>query len=104
MKNIRELCSIIRTKNAGPFEMGIDLIFKDKEIYKKVKESKQITATLIANIYKIPKDDIKVFYWFDEGNLLKVTIPRKAAGSPGEHDLYGDQQHVPLLSINLNID
>ena len=104
MKNIRELCSLIRTKNAGPYEIGLDLIFKDKEIYKKVKDSKEINEDLIAALYHIPKEEIRVFYWFDEGSLLKITIPRSPAGSPGEHDLYGDQQHVPLLSINVGID
>jgi len=103
MKNIKELCNIIRTKNAGPFEISLDLIFKNKDIYKKVKESKQINKELISKLYSIPTKQIRVFYWFDEGNILKITLPRKAAGSPGEHDLYGDQQHVPLLEINILI-
>jgi hypothetical protein len=102
-KNIRELCNLIRTKNAGPFEIGLDLIFKNKDVYQKAKESKQITKELISELYDIPVEHIKVFFWFDEGSLLKITIPRKAAGSPGEHDLYGDQQHVPLLEINVDI-
>jgi len=103
MKNIKELCNIIRTKNAGPFEISLDLIFKNKDIYKKVKESKQINKELISKLYNIPTKQIRVFYWFDEGNILKIVLPRKAAGSPGEHDLYGDQQHVPLLEINISI-
>ena len=103
MKNIRELCNVIRTKNAGPFEVGLDLIFKNGDIYHRVKKSNQITKELIAKLYRIPTNDIRVFYWFDEGSLLKITIPRTPAGSPGEHDLYGDQQHVPLLDINLEI-
>jgi len=103
MKNIRELCNLIRTKNAGPFEVGLDLIFKNKDIYQKVKKSNQIIRELIAELYCIPTNDIRVFYWFDEGNLLKITIPRKPAGSPGENDLYGDQQHVPLLEINVEM-
>lgn len=103
MKNIRELCNLIRTKNAGPFEVGLDLIFKDKDIYHRVKKSNQITKELIAKLYRIQINEIRVFFWFDEGSLLKITIPRAPAGSPGEHDLYGDQQHVPLLDINLEI-
>jgi len=55
MKNIRELCSLIRTKNAGPYEIGLDLIFKNNEIYKKVKDSKQIDENLIPDYITSPK-------------------------------------------------
>jgi hypothetical protein len=103
MTNIRDFCSLIRTKNAGPFETGLDLIFKNKELYEKVKNSGQITKKLVSDLYRIRSEDIRIFYWFDQGNLLKVTIPRKPAGSPGENDLYGDQQHAPLLQIEVDL-
>ena len=103
MANIRDFCSLIRTKNAGPFETGLDLIFKNKEVYEKAKNSGQITKALLSDLYRIRPEDIRVFYWFDQGNLLKITIPRRPAGSPGENDLYGDQQHAPLLKIELDV-
>ena len=32
--NIRELAQVIRSKNSGPFELTLDIIFKDFETYK----------------------------------------------------------------------
>ena len=33
---------------------------------------------------------------------IKINLPRPIiAGSPGDHDVYGAQQHVPLLDIEL---
>jgi len=46
--SIIDLASVIRSKNAGPFELTFDIIFKDKETYEKVKKTKVITKELIA--------------------------------------------------------
>jgi len=40
--SIIDLVSVIRSKNAGPFELTFDIIFKDKETYEKVKKTKVI--------------------------------------------------------------
>lgn len=33
---------------------------------------------------------------------IKISIPRKVmSGDPGDRDVYGAQQHVPLLGIEL---
>ena len=52
--SIVDLVDVIRSKNAGPFELTFDIIFKNKEYYEKVKKSKIITKQLIANHYQIP--------------------------------------------------
>ena len=48
--SIINLASVIRSKNAGPFEVTFDIIFKDKETYEKVKKTKVITKELIAKL------------------------------------------------------
>ena len=51
--SIVDLVKVIRSKNAGPFELTFDIIFKDKETYEKVKKTKVITKELIAKLYHI---------------------------------------------------
>ena len=37
---LRDIAKVIRSKNAGPFELTFDVIFKTKEDYEKVKASR----------------------------------------------------------------
>ena len=39
MATIGELAKLVRSKNAGPFVMTIDIMFADEETYNKVKKS-----------------------------------------------------------------
>lgn len=99
---ITELVDVIRSKNAGPFELTFDLIFKDFDSYEKVKEAEIINEKLISQLYQIPEDDITSIINFDPAKAIKITIKRKrSAGALGERDVYGAQQHAPLLSIEV---
>lgn len=99
---IIDLVKVLRSKNAGPFELTFDIIFKDKEIYQKVKRSKVITKELIARLYRIPIEKVLYFVEFGPANAIKATIVRPVdSGSIGETDVYGAQQHAPLLEIKI---
>ena len=100
--NIRNLAKIVRSKNAGPYRLTFDIVFNDWTIYQRVKESKVITKELIAELYHIPLGDVTDFIEFDSGMAFKATIVRPIAqGSGGDADIYGAQQHAPLLSIEI---
>ncbi|RBW68659.1 DUF4387 domain-containing protein [Bacillus taeanensis] len=97
---LKELAKIIRTKNAGPFEITMDIIFKSVEDYERVKATGVITEELIADLYSISVEDIIAFVYFDAANAVKATIPRpRAQGSIGETDMHAAQYHAPLLDI-----
>ena len=45
--------------------------------------------------------DVRVFY-FEPALAVKISIPRLVSGgAPGDTDVAGGQQFVPLLSIEL---
>ena len=97
---IREFVSILRSKNAGPMFLGFDLMFKDQRGYELGK--KQITRKLVASLYGIPLQPGLEVIAYDPGRGIKVTIPRPfVSGEPEDADVYGCQQHVPLLDIEL---
>lgn len=101
-KNITKLTSVLRSKNAGPFELTFDMIFHNREIYRHVKASNVITRELIMQLYQITEDKIITFEYFDAANALKITLVRpRPEASVGEIDMHGCQQHVPLLSIEI---
>ncbi len=98
--NIQDLVSILRSKNAGPLYLGFDLIFKDEKGYQLGK--KYITKEMIAELYQIPTDRVADLIPYDPGRGIKITLVRPAiSGDPEDMDVYGSQQHVPLLRMEI---
>ena len=100
--NIREVAQVVRSKNAGPFRLTLDILFKERAVYEQVKRSGAITAATIADLYHRPIDQVTDFVWFDPGKALKATLMRPvSSGAPRDTDIYGAQQHAPLLGLEL---
>lgn len=101
-KNITELARVIRSKNAGPFELTFDIIFKDADTYERVKKSGVISPELFAELYRIPVEKVLNFCYFDAAYAVKATIARAiSSGSAGDSDVFGAQQHAPLLQLEV---
>lgn len=99
-----EISKVLRSKNSGPFELTMDVILDGEEVYNKVKESGVITKELICELYNIKEEDISTLTFFDAALAFKVTIKRPVdSGSIGETDVYGSQQHAPLMGIEIVI-
>ncbi|MCG8567542.1 MAG: DUF4387 domain-containing protein [Desulfobacterales bacterium] len=104
MKKITDLARVIRSKNAGPYELTLDMIFKSGEIYEAIKEKQLINADKISEIYKIDKAKILGVVYFDPSHAIKVTMKRELpSGAFGDSDIYGAQQHAPLLKLEFDI-
>ena len=101
MESLGQLAYIVRSKNAGPFFITLDILFSDKSNYDRGKNSGVITQQTIAKLYNIPENTINI-YFYDSAFGIKVTYPRYAsAGDFEDTDCYGAQQHAPLLSIQV---
>ena len=95
-----ELCNIVRTKNAGPFYFTLDIVFRERPVYDAVIAQKLLTREMLANAYGVPIEDVAVFETFDNVLAFKATFRRKkAAGGPGDRDVYAMNQEVPALTI-----
>ena len=53
-----DVASVIRSKNSGPFELTFDVIFKDFDMYNKVKAANIFNETMFCNLYHIKPEDI----------------------------------------------
>ena len=94
-----ELCSVIRSKNSGPYEITFDLMFKTTEIYEKMCAKGLISPAVVCELYKIKPEAIINIINFKPANAIKVTIIRPmSSGDIRETDVYGAQQHAPWLS------
>ncbi len=105
MARLRDVAAVVRSKNAGPFRLTLDILFKDVDTYTRVKARRAITPELIARLYGVRPDQITDFVEFDPGLAIKATFPRPvSSGTIGDTDVYGAQQHAPLLDILIPMD
>lgn len=103
MTLLYEYAKVLRSKNAGPFEVTLDILFEDKEKYEHVKQSNVLTKEQIAKSYHINVSDIHHFVYFDQALGIKITMARDvSSGSAEDRDVYGAQQHAPLMNIEID--
>jgi hypothetical protein len=96
---LRDAAKVIRSKNAGPTEITVDLMFSDAAGFARALEAPSLSAGVIAQRYGV--QSVKVIP-YPAANAIKIVIPRATvAGSPGDPDVYGAQQHRPLLDVEI---
>ena len=102
--NLTDVASVIRSKNSGPYELTFDIIFKEVDMYQKVKSAKVFTAQMFALLYHIPESQIISLVHFDPAKAVKITVIRPIpSGALGETDVYGAQQHAPLMRMTFEL-
>lgn len=104
MTTILKLAKVCKSKNAGPYEVTLDIIFETREIFDKVLASGVLKPELFARLYNVKPEDV-LFTPYPSALAFKATIPRHiSSGDVGDTDVYGAQQHAPLLSVDIPMD
>lgn len=94
---LRDLARVIRSKNAGVNELTFDLIFDHEEAYAAAKRSPALDAGPVGAL--LERELVGVFC-DDTSRAIKITCDRGGvAGSAGDRDVYGAQQHRRLLDL-----
>lgn len=95
------LAPVVRSKNAGPTLLTIDLFFHDAQAYARAADSPQLTPAAVAALYQREASDVQRFL-LPAIQAIKFSMPRRiCAGNPGDGDVYGAQQHAALLEVRL---
>jgi hypothetical protein len=93
MKRVRlaALAEVIRSKNAGPFELTFDVVFPGI-----------ISRDMVARLYRLPLDYVLHLVFVPAARAFKATIVRPVpSGDIGDTDVYGAQQHAPWLDVEI---
>lgn len=104
MAKLKDLAKVIRSKNAGPYEITFDVMFPDKQTYEMVKSADILNEKTICRLYWTTPEKIVSMLFFEPALAFKFTLKRPGQsyqGSIGEHDTFGTQQHAPLLDIEI---
>jgi hypothetical protein len=103
MALIKHVAKVCKSKNAGPFELTIDVVFDNAEMFNRVKATGVLNPALFSRLYNVPEQYV-LFTPYDAAFAFKATLPRLVpAGDFGDTDVYGCQQHAPLLDVDLPI-
>ena len=101
---LKDVANVIRSKNAGPYELTLDVLLKDESIFTKLRQADIINKETIARLYRIPEEDVLSIVYFPNALAIKATIVRPLpSGAMGERDVYGAQQHAPLVNFEFEL-
>jgi hypothetical protein len=98
-----DLCSLIRSKNAGPFVLTFDFMCRDTASYEALRGSGVLTPALFAELYGGEAADILVVH-HDRAEAVKVSMPRPVRqGDLRDSDSYGGQWYAPLVDLEVPV-
>lgn len=101
MPKLKDVCRYIRSKNAGPFWVTIDLFFDSKETYRRHRDDPAISTDSVAALYGVEPAKVRRFE-VESLSVIKISIPRlMPQGGVLERDMHSGQQFVPMLDLAL---
>ncbi len=94
-----DLALEVRSKNAGPFWVTMELFMRDAEGYATVADETFINEAVIARLYALDPADVQIFR-IPDLNVVKISFPRPIPqGSLRDRDIHAGQHHVPLAAL-----
>jgi len=102
MATVNDVCRLVRSKNAGPFWVTIDLFFDGPESFRRYADSKALGPETFARLYGTDPALVKRFP-VENLHMVKISYPRSSPqGGMVERDLHCGQQFVRLLDVELD--
>ena len=100
MARLGDIAAKVRSKNAGPFLVTLDVFFRSGEDFKAY--AGHMTSKKVARIYKIDQSQIRRFE-LPELMAVKFSFPRSVVqGARPDRDMHGAQLAVLLKEAHLN--
>ena len=101
MPRLSEVCHDIRSKNAGPFWITVDLFFSSRETFDSYAATSSLQPDALALVFDVRPDQVGC-HPVPELSVLKISYPRKdPQGGMIERDLHGGQQFARLVDIEV---
>ena len=97
LERVRRDFRLIRSKDAGPFMLTIDLFFADTATHNAFRKSGSLAPEVIAALYRVAPQDVQS-YDLAEIDAMKISFPRPiVSGDFGDTDITGGQQYAVLV-------
>lgn len=100
-RRLVDIARVVRSKNAGPGTLTLDLFFETEADFRAASQAPGLSPEAVAALYDVPEETVRVIP-YAPANAIKIAMARKVlAGSPGDRDVYGAQQHALVLDIEI---
>jgi hypothetical protein len=97
LEAVRRNFRLIRSKDAGPFMLTLDLFFADAAIHQAFRSSGVLGDHIIAELYRVDPAEVDS-YDLAEISAIKISFPRAVvSGDFGDTDITGGQQYAVLV-------
>ena len=99
MASIGDRVLKVRSKNAGPFWLTIDIFCGDRQAFDDVRSN--LKTDRVAALFRQPAETLKRFD-IEDLNVIKFSLPRPTVqGSRFDRDMHGAQWAVLLSEMEL---
>ena len=99
LDNATTYFKLIRSKDAGPFMLTIDLFFEGREAYDAFAAAEVFTAESIGNLYGVAPASVDI-YNIPDIDAVKISFPRPVvSGDFGDTDITGGQQYGLIIDM-----
>ncbi|WP_328918229.1 DUF4387 domain-containing protein [Streptomyces jietaisiensis] len=96
---LADLSLEVRSKNAGPFWVTMELFLRDAEAYRIAAAEAFLDERTIARLYGVDPDGVQIFR-IPALNVVKISFPRPVSqASLRDRDVHSGQHHVPLAAL-----
>ena len=100
MASLGDLVQKVRSKNAGPFWLTVDVFCGDDAVYRQITAS--LSTERVAGLYGQPAGQVRRFE-IPSLNVLKFSLPRPVVqGSRFDRDMHGSQWGWLLAELEIN--
>jgi hypothetical protein len=101
MAKVEDMARYVRSKNAGPFWVTVEIFCDTDETYKKIVASSNLTGEKVAELYCVEASRMKVFE-IDALKIKKYSFPRPMpSGHKYENDMHYGQQYIRLAEVEV---
>ncbi|WP_370617820.1 DUF4387 domain-containing protein [Mumia sp. Pv 4-285] len=96
-----EVALEVRSKNAGPFWVTMELFMRDEVSYALAADASYVNEEVVAALYGVEAGAVQLFR-IPSLNVVKISFPRPISqGSLRDRDMHAGQHHVPLALVRV---
>lgn len=100
---LHELAAVVRSKNAGPFMVTIDVFFEDAESFERVRRAGVLDPAAVAAAYGVPESDVVGSFWEPRALGAKVTLRKRPSSNDMRcTDVFGAHQYLALAYADVD--
>lgn len=100
MSELGQIVEKVRSKNAGPFWLTVDIFCGTPDAFARVRDG--VSTDRIARLFQTSPDQIKRFD-IPDLNVVKFSLPRPAIqGTVADRDMHGASWAALVAELDVN--